>query len=87
MCVSESEWADVREGACGVDWSRGPVDKACTQRGSHSEAFVLQASDQGESLGQVLACLECLVLAKPPFHREQALVSGLRRKPVTMIIY
>lgn len=54
------------------------VDKAYTQRGSHSEAFVLQASDQGESLGQGLACLKCLELPNPPFHREQALVWALQ---------
>lgn len=41
MCMSEFEWVDVREGACGCE-QRACVDKAYTQRGAHSEALVLQ---------------------------------------------
>lgn len=41
MCLSEFEWVDVCEGACGCE-PRACVDKAYTQGAAHSEALVLQ---------------------------------------------
>lgn len=57
----------VCKGAC--------ENKAYTQRNLHSGALSFKAHDQAGSLGQVLACLECLTLANR-FHREWASNSG-----------
>ena len=60
----------------------GRVGKACTQRGSHSEALFFKASDQGDGLGRVMACLECLTLANSPFPKRQASLWAFCRKPL-----